>query len=58
MNLIDLVVTEVLDKPFARHNKWWVKVRAEAYGVVSEHCIMTDSEEEAETIKKGFVFQG
>lgn len=58
MNLIDLVVTEVLEEPFRRYDKWWVKVRAEAYGATSEHCIMTDSEEEAGSIGKGFVFQG
>jgi hypothetical protein len=57
MNLIDMYVVEVLGEPYEAYGCWWVKVKADGYGRVSEGTVMCETLEEAESIKPGFVYQ-
>ena len=62
MNLIDLKVTKILSDPFqltvVMNSKWFIKVKAEAWGRDSTHTLMFDTKEKAEDIKPGYIFQG
>lgn len=62
MNLIDLKVIEILLKPFQlkeiENSKWFIEVKAEAYGRESNHNLMFDTKKEAKAIKPGYIFQG
>ena len=63
MNLIDLKVIEVLTMPYQEkisenNKKWFIKVKAEAYGRESNHVLMFDTKKEAQEIKPGYIFQG
>lgn len=56
MNLVDCIVTEVLDKPEFKYSKWFVKVKYDCYGGIWETEIMVDTEEEANKIDVGYKF--
>lgn len=58
MNLIDLHVTKILSMPFHSAGRWWVDVEANAYGRISTHTLMFDTEEQANNVRVGDVFQG
>lgn len=58
MNLIDLTVVKVIDKPYFYHKHWFVKVLVEAYGVESQSTVMVSTEDEANAVNVGYVFLG
>jgi hypothetical protein len=47
MNLTDCYVTEVLGYPYFKYERWWVSVKYESWGTVSNSEIMTNTKEEA-----------
>jgi hypothetical protein len=56
MNLIDFFVTEIVSEPYFEYNKWWVKVKANGYGVVSNHELMFDTKEQCLNVTVGYKF--
>jgi len=58
MNLIDIYVVEILSEPFYEYEKWWLKVKSNAYGRLIEDTLMFDSKEECLKIKKGYKYLG
>lgn len=44
MNLVDAVVTRIIGEPYTQYGKWFVKAEINAYGRVSEHIIMADTQ--------------
>lgn len=57
MNLIDAVVTQVLNKPYFKYNYWFVDVEYNSYGRTSKTNVMCSTEEAAKAIKVGYTFQ-
>lgn len=59
MNLIDCYVTKILDKPYEKYGKVWLKVEYEDNGYVFPvtTILMLDSIREADTIHVGYCFQ-
>ena len=53
MNLLDACVVEVLGPPEQAYGRWFVPVKSDCWGQVSEYTIMKDSREEAELVKIG-----
>lgn len=56
MNVVTGEVTELLSKPFEKHNKWWVKVKYNCYGNISETELMFASIDSALKVDIGFKF--
>lgn len=56
MNIVTGEVTEVLSKPIEKHNKWWVKVKYNCYGNISETELMFASIDSALKVDIGFKF--
>ena len=56
MNLLTGTVTEVLSEPFIQYNKWWVKVKYNCYGRISETELMFNSIASALKVDVGFEF--
>jgi hypothetical protein len=44
MNLVDCVVTEVLGNPEFKYSKWFVNVKYNSWGSISETEVMFDTE--------------
>ncbi len=56
MNLIDFYVEEIISDPYLEFGKWWIKVKANGYGRVSEMTLMFDTREECLDVKIGYKF--
>ena len=56
MNLLDAVVTEVLERPKKKFKKWLVKVKYDCWGKEGEQDLMFQSELEALAVKPGYKF--
>lgn len=56
MNATDYVVTEVLVAPYYQYDKWWVTVKADSYGRVTENTLMFDDREQAQQVTIGTKF--
>jgi hypothetical protein len=56
MNIVTGEVTEVLSKPIEKYNKWWVKVKYNCYGNISETELMFASIDSALKVDIGFKF--
>lgn len=57
MNLIDCYVTKILDKPYEKYGKVWLKVEYESWGIISTTTLMLDSLRESDMICVGHCFQ-
>lgn len=53
MNLLNATVVAILGNPEKKYNAWFVKVRINCYGRISETHVMFKSEEEANNLKLG-----
>ncbi len=58
MNLVNLKVVSIESLPYSCVGKWCVDVKAEAYGSVSRHVLIFDTEKEAAALKIGHRFEG
>ena len=58
MNLIELVVTEVIGKPYESHGLWIVDVMADSWGSIQPTRVYCKSEDEANNVAVGFKFFG
>jgi len=60
MNVIDLVVTEVVGNVYKLStipDRFFIEVKATAYGSESEHTLMFSDESKASEVKIGHTFQ-
>jgi len=57
MNLLDAVVTEIISEPYFAYDKWWVKVKYNCYGSISETELMFYKENHAKELKVGYTFK-
>lgn len=53
MNLIDCFVEEIISEPYEKFNMWWVNVKSDCYGNISEGHLMFSTEEKAKELKIG-----
>jgi len=51
--MIDYFVVEILGKPYIKYDKWFLNIRTNAYGHVSNENLMFNTKEEALKIKVG-----
>lgn len=56
MNLVDCFVVEIIGKPKLKYGKWFLRVKADSYGSVSETELMFKTEEEALNVVAGHHF--
>lgn len=56
MNMIDAYVKEVTGLPRFLFNKWWVPVKYDCYGTLSETKVMCNTLEEALEVRVGHKF--
>lgn len=56
MNYVDCFVTEILSEPYFEYGFWWLKVKANSYGVEDETTLMRKEKSELENIEIGFSF--
>lgn len=55
MNLVKAVVTEVIsDEPYKRNTMWFVKVKCNCYGSISEKELMFETKQQAEQVEVGY----
>tara|TARA_R100001443_G_scaffold75752_1_gene83289 strand:+ start:1004 stop:1180 length:177 start_codon:yes stop_codon:yes gene_type:complete len=57
MNILDAHVVEVIGEPEFKYGKWFVRVKVDCYGCVSETQPMFSTKEAAESLKVGDVVQ-
>lgn len=57
MNLLDAIVTEVIGEPELKYGKWFIKVNANCWGIITESTLMFSSKEVALSVKPGYIFQ-
>lgn len=55
MNLVDAYVTKIIENPYFKYEKWWIKVEYECYGI-SKTELMFTTKEEAEKVCVGYKF--
>lgn len=57
MNLLEHYVTEVLDPPYFKYGRWWVKVNVEGVGsAIQDDAIMCKTKEEALAVGVGYMY--
>jgi hypothetical protein len=56
MNLVDAYVVEILDQPHKLYGKWFLEVRYDSWGGLSDHSLMFNTKEEAENVVVGHHF--
>jgi hypothetical protein len=57
MNNLEAKVTKIISsKPKFEHNKWWINVEYDCYGLYSQTYLMFNTEESALDLKVGFIF--
>ncbi len=61
MNLLNHTIIEIIGEPYYKDNgsgnyHWWLKVKANCYGHISENTLMYDSKEEVLKTKVGDKF--
>lgn len=57
MNLLDATVTEIIGEPELKYGKWFIKVKADCWGAVTESSLMFSSKEQALAVKPGYKFE-
>ena len=55
MNPVDAYVTNIIETPYFKYKKWWVKVEYECYGIYKTELMFT-TKEEAEKVYVGYEF--
>ena len=63
MNLIDMIVTKVLNQPIKNtlddgRDYWSIQVEVESWGVNSTSELTFGTEAEAKAVKPGYTYQG
>lgn len=56
MNVVNFYVVEILDVPYYRFGKWFLEVKANSHGRVSEHTLMFTTKEKALEVNVGYEF--
>lgn len=56
INILTGTVTEVLAKPYYQWGKWWVKVKYNCYGRISETELMFQNRDSSLKVDVGFEF--
>lgn len=56
MNLLDAVVTEVCGEPVFKYSKWFVPVKSNCWGQISNSEIMFNTFEEASKVDVGYTY--
>ena len=56
MNLLDGYVVQILSEPYFEYDRWWVIVRYDCYGSISQSTLMFNTKEEADGVFIGYKF--
>ena len=56
MNLVECYVTEIIGEPYFKYDMWWIKVKYNSYGVISETELCNKNKNPLLNIAIGFMF--
>lgn len=56
MNALEAVVVQILSEPYFECDKWWVVIRYDCWGTITQSKLMFNTEEEAKNVFIGFKF--